>query len=184
VIYLDKEIKLKIKAYHHAYDQMKIKGDITEGDIKEFTKSGRYLNRAKDDFLLANATKKIIEDMKIRASLGLPADFANLYHWLIIHSYYAMYHAATAAIAKKKIKTSSHVATIVSLAKHYATDEVLEFDFIKAIEYTYITYIESGRKSRQGAQYNVDKMYSMEEAYEVFDNTKKFVKKIQGLLEE
>ena len=177
------DIKVRIKAFNLRYDDLLKKQEIAENNIIEGRKVDKYLERAKDDFLLATATKNLIEKVKIRLELGLPEDYQNLYHWLIIHSYYSMYHAATACIAKKKIKARSHIATITSLAKHYLTEEEIELDFIDTIEYVYINYIESGRESRRGAQYNVDKEYTKEESYEVFENAKKFVKKIQELLE-
>lgn len=180
---MDKDIKIKIKAYNIEYDQLKRKEEIIENNIIESRKVSRYLNRSKNDFLFANTIKNLIEDTRIRLKLGLPEEYPNLYHWLIISSYYAMYHAATAAIAKKRIKSLSHLATIKALAKHYVTGEELEFGFIKTMEYVYITYIESGRESRQGAQYNVDKEYNKEESYEVLENAGKFVKRISALLE-
>lgn len=184
---MDKNIKLAIKAYSELYGNLKKAGNnkkISENDFTESRKVKKYLERSKDDFLLANAVKKLIETSEIRLELGLPQDYQNLYHWLIIISYYSMYHAATAAIAKKMIKCESHEATIASLAKHYATGEDLEFDFIKTLKYIYITYIESGRDKRRGAQYNVDEQYSKQAAYEVFDDAKKFVKRLQELLED
>jgi uncharacterized protein (UPF0332 family) len=180
---LDKEIKMRIKAYSVAYDRLKREEEIIENNVLESRKVSRHLDRAKDDFLLAAATKKLIENEGARMELGMPEDYPNLHHWLIIHSYYAMYHAATAAVAKKKIRSQSHKATITALAKHYVTGEQLELDFIRTLEYVYLAYIESGRESRQGAQYNVDREYSKEEAYDVFENAGKFVKRIAELLE-
>lgn len=181
---MDKSVKLAILAYSERYENLKREKEIFENNFTESRKVQKYLDRAKDDFLLANAVKKLIESSNIRLELGLPENFQNLYHWLIIISYYSMYHAATAAIAKKKIKSESHEATIASLARHYATAEELEFDFIKALEYVYITYIEGGRDKRRKAQYSVDIEYAQQEAYEVFEDAKKFVKRLQQLLEE
>lgn len=178
-----KNIKFELKSYSDAYKKFKEEEKIFENDFGESRKVKKYLDRAKDDFLLATAVKNIIETPEMRLQLGLPKDFQNIYHWLIIISYYSMYHAATAAIAKKKIKSTEHEATIASLAKHYATEEELEFDFIKTLSYVYITYIEGGRDKRRKAQYNVDIEYAQQEAYEVFENAKKFVKRLQELLE-
>jgi len=66
---LDKEIKIKIKAYSLDYDRLKRKEEIIENNIMESRKVSRYLNRAKDDFLFATATKKLIENTKIRLEL-------------------------------------------------------------------------------------------------------------------
>ena len=180
---MDKEAKARIKAYSLAYEQLKRKEEIIENNAIEGRKAGRYMDRSKDDLLFAAAVKNLIENSGIRLQLGLPEEYINLHHWLIIASYYAMYHGATAAIAKKKIKSESHKATITALAKAYLAAEGLELDFIKTLEYVYITYIESGRESRRGAQYNVDKQYSEEESYEVFENAGKFIKRISELLE-
>lgn len=182
MIQLAKDNKAIIKAYGMKYETLKREGGIVENDIRESTKVQKHITRAKDDYLLANGIKITAENPKIKTQLKLPSDFDNLYHWLIIISYYSMYHAATAAIAKKKIKCDSHVATITSLAKHYLEDEELEFKFLKTLEYVYINYIESGRESRKGAQYNVDEEYTKEEAFEVFENAGKFVKKISEIL--
>src|SRR3989344_4398115 len=156
VMLLDKNAKARLKAYSLQYDELKRKEEIIENDFRETGKVARYLSRSKDDFLWAHATKTIIDSSKIKRELGLSADFQNLYHWLIIQSYYAMYHAATALIAKRKIKAQSHMATITALAKHYVTTDELELNPVKVLEHVYLTYIESGRESRKGAQYNVD----------------------------
>ena len=181
---MNKNIKLEIKAYSEAYEKFKEDGKIFENDFEESRKVEKFLERAKDDFLLASIIKNLIENPEMRLKLGLPENYQNIYHWLIIISYYSMYHAATAAIAKKKIKSKEHEATIASLAKHYATEEELEFDFIKTLSYVYITYIEGGRDKRRKAQYNVDIEYTQQESYEVFEDAKKFVKRLQELLEE
>ena len=181
---LDKDVELELKSYSDAYKKFKEEEKIFENDFGEGRKVKRYLDRSKDDFLLATAVKNIIETPEMRLQLGLPKDFQNIYHWLIIISYYSMYHAATAAIAKKKIKSKEHEATIASLAKHYVTAEELEFDFLETLSYVYIKYIEGGRDKRRKAQCNVDIAYARKEAYEVFEDAKKFVKRLQELLEE
>lgn len=183
---MDNNIKAKLKAYADTYAKMKAQGrdqKIIENSFDESKKVSLYLKRSQDDYLLARAVRMIIDDSKLRQQIGLPADYPNIFHWLIITSYYSMYHSATAAIAKKKIKCKSHEATIASLAKHYATSEELEFVFIKTLHATYIDYIESGRDARTGAQYNVDRLYNVNDALEVFNNAEKFIKRIQQILQ-
>ena len=181
---LNKETGAKLKAYGDDYKRLKEDKEILENSFEEARKSDKYLQRSKDDYLLASATKKLIENLELRLEIGLPENYQNLYHWFIIISYYSMYHAATAAIAKKKIKCISHIATITSLAKHYATDEELEFDFVKTLRHAYINYIEGGRERRRHAQYDVDIEYSKQESYQVFEDAGKFVKRIQQILED
>lgn len=181
---MDKETKIKLKAYSGAYKRLKEEKEINENIFNETRKVRLYLARSQDDYLLAQAVKKVMENPDLRDNLNLPKDYQNIYHWLIIISYYAMYHSATAAIAKKNIKCESHEATIAGLAKHYGTAEELEFSFIKTLHVTYIDYIASGREKRRGAQYNVDEEYAISDALEVFDNAGKFIKRIQQLLDE
>ncbi len=183
---MDNEAKTKLKTYADTYATMKMSGKdqkIIENSFEESKKVKLYLKRSRDDYLLARAVRKLIDNPELMIQLELPADYLNIYHWLIIISYYSMYHAATAAIAKRKIKCKSHEATIASLAKHYATSEELEFIFIKTLHATYIDYIESGREQRRGAQYNVDKEYTSDDAFEVLANAGKFIKRIQQILE-
>lgn len=181
---MNKEIGKKIEAYNDLYKHLKEQKEISENNFEESRKVKLYLARSKDDFLWATAVKKIIENPKIRSELKLPENYQNIYHWLIIVSYYSMYHAATAAIAKRKIKCESHKATIASLAKHYATEEELEFDFIEKLNYIYIGYIETGRDRRRGAQYNVGKIYSEQESYKIYEYAGKFVERLSSMLEE
>ena len=183
---MDKEVKAKLKAYAEAYAKMKLPGKdqkIIESSFEESKKVNLYLKRSQDDYLLARAVKKIIDDPDLRKQTELPADYPNIFHWLIIISYYSMYHSATAAIAQKRVKCKSHEATIAGLAKHYGTSEELEFGFIKTLHSTYIDYIESGRDTRRGAQYNVDIIYAADDAFEVFENAAKFIKRIKQILE-
>lgn len=181
---MDKETKIKLKVYSDAYKRLKEEKEINENIFDDARKVRLYLARSQDDYLLAQAVKKVIETQDLRNNLNLPKEYPNIYHWLIIISYYSMYHSATAAIAKKNIKCESHEATITSLARHYGTAEEIEFSFIKTLHVTYIDYIASGREKRRGAQYNVDEEYAISDALEVFDNAGKFIKRIQQLLEE
>lgn len=180
--YLNKENSAKLKAYSDEYKRLKEAKEIIENSFEESRKSDKYLQRSKDDYLLARAVKNLIENPELKLGIGLPENYKNLYHWFIIISYYSMYHAATAAIAKKKIKCTSHIATITSLAKHYATDEELEFDFVKTLKHVYINYIEGGRETRKHAQYDVNVEYSEQESYQIFEDAGKFVKRIQQIL--
>ena len=182
--YLNKETSAKLKVYSDEYKRLKESKEIIENSFEEARKTDKYIQRSKNDYLLASAAKKLIENTDLRLGIGLPEKYQNIYHWFIIISYYSMYHAATAAIAKKKIKCTSHIATITSLAKHYATDEELELEFIKTLKYVYINYIEGGRERRRHAQYDVDVEYSKQESYQVFDDAGKFVKRVQQILDD
>ena len=180
---LNKETSVKLKTYYDEYKRLVEIKEIMENSFEEARKSDKYLQRAKDDYLLASAVKNLIENSEQRLKIGLPENYKNLYHWFIIISYYSMYHAATAAISKKKIKCNSHIATITSLAKHYATDEEIEFDFVKTLRHVYINYIEGGRETRRHAQYDVNVEYSKEESYKVFQDAGKFIRRIQQILQ-
>ncbi len=184
MISLDKGFKARLAAYSELYSQLKKMGQIAEHDAAQKGKTKLYMERSKNDYLFASAVKKLIDRPELGKDLGLPPAYTNIHHWLIIISYYSMYHAATAAIAAKNVKCESHEATIASLAEHYATEEEIEFDFIKTLHHTYIEYIESGRDKRRGAQYRVDKEFASVDSSQVFDNAGKFVRRIQQILEE
>src|SRR3989338_3739999 len=108
---MKKKDMAKRKAYAETYAKMKLPGKeqkIIENSFEESKKVNLYLKKSQDDYLLAQTVWKIIDDPDLRKQIELPEDYPNIFHWLIIISYYSMYHSATAAIAKKKVKSKSH----------------------------------------------------------------------------
>ena len=85
-------------------------------EYKKFEKP--YLTKARKNFTIANLMNSISEQEDIRKMLNLTSDF-EMYDWVIIVSYYAMYSSALSALAKLGFKSKSHVATISVLEHNY-----------------------------------------------------------------
>ena len=81
-----------------------------------------FLTKPRKNFSVANLLFKISEQEDIRKLLNLASDF-EMYDWVIIVSYYAMYTSALAALAKLGFKSKSHAATITVLEHHYILEE-------------------------------------------------------------
>mgnify|MGYP001578278889 CR=1 FL=1 len=81
-----------------------------------------FLTKTRKNFSVANLLFKISEQEDIRKLLNLASDF-EMYDWVIIVSYYAMYTSALAALAKLGFKSKSHAATITVLEHHYILEE-------------------------------------------------------------
>jgi len=77
-----------------------------------------YLTKARKNFTIANFMNSVSEREDMRKMLNLSSDF-EMYDWVIIVSYYAMYTSALSALAKLGFKSKSHVATISILEHNY-----------------------------------------------------------------
>ena len=77
-----------------------------------------FLTKSRKNFTVANLLFKISEQEDMRKLLNLASDF-EMFDWVIIVSYYAMYTSALAPLAKLGFKSKSHAATITVLECHY-----------------------------------------------------------------
>ncbi|MBI4163884.1 MAG: hypothetical protein HY512_03405, partial [Candidatus Aenigmarchaeota archaeon] len=82
------------------------------------------------------------------------------YEWVIISSYYSMYTAALAALAKLGLKSKSHAATIAVLEHDYVRKGNLESKHINKLSKAYeisedlITKLIESKDRRESAQYD------------------------------
>lgn len=165
-----------LKRYEQKYDEaVKLRDIETRDTEKSLTKV--YLKRARSDLFLARLLMKISQDENTKKSLLIDQSYHS-FHWVIVSAYYAMYHAATSAIAQKGIKARTHVATVAALAKHYA----LGHGLAKQLEDVQIQHIDATRITRQNAQYKVTKSFSEKEAERVIDTAQEFIDKIDEII--
>src|SRR3989344_4425406 len=95
-------LKRKIEGY------LKKRQLFKSDEHKKFEKP--FLTKARKNFTVANLLFRISEQEETRKLLNLASDF-EMYDWVIIVSYYAMYTSALAALAKLGFKSKSHAAT-------------------------------------------------------------------------
>lgn len=65
-----------------------------------------YLERAEDEFLLAENDMKASTDIKVKEMLGLQKE-KTFFHSVIAHAYYAIFYCAKAYLLSKGIKTEA-----------------------------------------------------------------------------
>jgi len=147
-----------------------------------------FLTKARKNYTAANLLFRISEQEDLKKILTLPYGF-EVYDWVIIVSYYAMYTSALAALAKLGFKSKSHAATIAVLEYHYVHgDKSLETMHIHKLTKAYalseelITKLIKTKTKRESAQYDATPGISRENAVTALEDAEQFVTKIEEIL--
>ena len=159
-----------------------------------------FLMKSRKNFTVANLLFKISEQEDIRKLLNLASDF-EMYDWVIIISYYAIYTSALAALAKLGFKSRSHAATITVLEYYYISKrddrkKVGEEDKTKTLEqkdiyklakayaiseHLIIKLIQT-KTRRETAQYDATPSITREMAKISLDDSDEFITKVEEIL--
>jgi uncharacterized protein (UPF0332 family) len=147
-----------------------------------------FLAKARKNFTVANLLFKITEQEELRKSLNLASDF-DMYDWVIIASYYAMYTSALAALAKLGFRSKSHAATTAVLEYHYVHKKKMEDKHVDKLSKAYalsekliIKLIET-KTRRETAQYDATPSISKENAKSALESADEFITKVEEILE-
>jgi len=153
-----------------------------------------FLTKSRKNFAVANLIFKISESEDMRKPLNLTSDF-EMYDWVIVVSYYAMYTSALAALAKLGFKSKSHAATITVLEHHYIPEEkdktngkALEQKDIHKLVKAYaiseqlVTKLIQTKTKRETAQYDATPSITREMAKTSLDDADEFITKIEEIL--
>ena len=153
-----------------------------------------FLTKSRKNFSVANLLFKISKHEDMRKLLNLTSDF-EMYDWVIIVSYYAMYTSALAALAKLGFKSKSHAATIAVLEHYYILEEkgkgngksLEQKDIHKlvkayAISERLITKLIQTKTKRETAQYDATPSITREMAKTSLDDADEFIAKIEEIL--
>lgn len=157
-----------------------------------------FLTKSRKNFTVANLLFKISDQEDMRKLLNLTSDF-EMFDWVIIVSYYAMYTSALAALAKLGFKSKSHAATITVLERHYIpekdnkeedkdkTKNLEQKDIHKlvkayAISEQLITKLIQTKSRRETAQYDATPSITKEMTKTSLDDADEFITKIEEIL--
>lgn len=168
---------MALREYEEKYEKAMREYDL-KTDFSEKARVLKYMERSRGDLFLARLLMKISADASVKNALVISANY-SCFPWVIVAGYYAMYQAATAAIAKKGMKAKSHVATVAALAKHYAMGGKLA----QQLEEAYIVHLDATRITRMNAQYEVTLSFSENEAQRTIDTAQEFIDKINEILQ-
>lgn len=159
-------------------------------EYKKLEKS--YLTKARKNFTIANLMNDISDKEELKKILNLASDF-EMYDWVIIVSYYAMYTSALSALAKLGFKSKSHAATISVLESNFVNQQnkngkSLEDKDIHKLAKAYalseqliIKLIETKTK-RETAQYDATPSITKEMAKTALNDADEFITKIEEIL--
>ena len=164
-----------------------IKKFIIRRDINEKKFSDSYLAKALHNIELAGVLDILSRDDDKKRAIEI-SPTSQYFDWIIITSYYAMYLAATAALARIGIKSKDHGSTIISLEYWYCFKKnLLERKYIQMIENANfgnedIQKIDDARKGRINVQYTISKKYGENEAKRILKEAREFVNKISEII--
>lgn len=177
---LDKnELKRRYESFQKEYA-------IRNGSNEKKLAEG-YKDKSLHNLELAGILDLISRDEKKKSILVIPSN-REYFDWIIIISYYAMYLAATSALAKVGIRSTSHGATITALEYWYCLKKnLLERKYIEMIENAQfgredIEKIDNALRGRVAVQYTVSKMYGDKEAKRILKDAREFVGKINEIM--
>ena len=110
------------------------------------------------------------------------------FDWVIIISYYAMYHSAMALLYELGYKSSTHLATICVLCKEclgktLEKDDIEKLSKILELSEEEIKEIGKAKERREKASYSGSISFEKNLAEMTIDDARKFVNKIADILE-
>ena len=83
--------------------------------------------KAINDLSLSQGLLKLSTENKLKEALGYTSD-KTFFDWVIVSSYYSIFHSTNALLGLKKTKINSrlHYATLIAFAKHFILTKELE----------------------------------------------------------
>lgn len=156
-----------------------------DADQKKFSED--YLNKARHNLELAGVLDELSrnDDKKKAIEIQLVSQY---FDWVIITSYYAMFLAATSALATIGLKSNDHDATIIALEYNNCIERnLLPRKYIQLIENAKfgredIQKIDDAKNGRISVQYTISQTYGENEAKRILKDAREFLIKISEIL--
>lgn len=149
-----------------------------------------YLERAENEFRLANAVFNLSEDEETKIKLmAYPGD--TFYSAVISHCYYAIFYCAKAILLTKNIETKApeiHKKTLEEFKKNFVDSGILDGELFKiyneaALRANELLGIFRDEKWKRGHfTYQTTAQANIKPAKESIDNAKKFITNIKEVI--
>jgi uncharacterized protein (UPF0332 family) len=162
-----------------------------EGAIrsKSLVNSRQKWEKARNDLMLAQGLLKICTEEPLKRSLAFPRT-ATFYDWVIVCSYYSIFHSAQALLGIKGIKIQSrvHHATLIAFAKQFVVNGELSDELFTLYEDTeakaheLLDIIEDERHKRVQFQYHRLSRNNLGPARQSVENARTFLDAIGKVL--
>ena len=149
----------------------------------------RYLERAKKNLELMSIISELSKNREAQKALKLSENYSND-EWVIVTSYFAMYHSALALLAKIGYKSDTHTATIIALEKFFVEKELIGQEYLAMFKHAKdqinkqdIDNLSKGKENREIAQYKVTEAINLAIAEASMKNAYEFVNKIRIIID-
>jgi len=163
------------------------KGLTKDSTIGILTK--KYLDRAYKNLELMNIVSELSTNKEAQKALKLSEDYSND-EWVIITSYYSMYSAALALLAKIGYKSNIHTSTIWAIEKFFVEKKLIGSEYLAFLNHAKnqiskndIDALSKGKEDRETAQYSVTKGITHAIAEASMNNAHAFVNKARSIIE-
>lgn len=142
-----------------------------------------HINKAFHNLDFANFT------VKNQGSINKRVDDETYFDWVIVVSYYAMYHAAMALLYKLGYKAGTHLATICVLCKEclgktLEKKDIEDISTILELSEEEIKEIGRAKERREKASYSGSVSFEKHLAEMTLDDARKFINKVADILGE
>jgi len=174
--------------------QIKIKEYFKNGDLRTdstITALVKYhIDKARHNIETSSLLMEVSRDKESKKKLKLSSDYIG-YDWTINCGYYAMFHAATAALAAIGIKAQSHESLIEGLEYHFVlkeraidSEDIEKIKSAKKLDEKYVNRMWATKSKRNTAQYKADSVIDQKNAEKIYKYAIDFVNIIEGLIKE
>lgn len=173
-------LKIKVKGY---FDNGDLRIDPT---ITALVK--HHVDKARHNIETGSLLMEVSKDKESKKKLKVSADYIG-YDWTISCGYYAMFHAATAALAAIGIKAQSHESLIEGLEYHFVlkekaidSEDIEKIKSAKRLDEKYVNRMWATKSKRNTAQYKADSVIAQKDAEKIYRNAIDFADTIESLI--
>lgn len=175
--------------------KIKVKGYFDNGDLRRdstITVLVKYhIDKARHNIQTASLLMEASGDRELKKRLKVGEDYIG-YDWVISCGYYAMFHAATAALADIGIKAETHESLIEGLEYHFVyfvykeslieSKDIEKIKSAKRLDYRYVNRMWATKSKRNTAQYKADAVIAQKDAEKTYRDAIDFVDALEGLI--
>ena len=162
-------LKIKVKGY---FDNGDLRADSTITVLVKY-----HIDKARHNIQTASLLMEASKDTDIKKKLKVGGDYIG-YDWVISCGYYAMFHAATAALAAIGVKAETHESLIEGIEYHFVYKETAieskDIDKIKSakkLDERYVNRMWATKSKRNTAQYKADAVIAQKDAEKTYDRS-------------
>ncbi len=173
-------LKIKVKGY---FDNGDLRRDSTVTVLVKY-----HIDKARHNIQTASLLMEASGDRELKKKLKVSEDYIG-YDWVISCGYYAMFHAATAALADIGIKAETHESLIEGLEYHFVyrenaieSKDMEKIKSAKKLDDKYVNRMWATKSKRNTAQYKADAVIAQKDAEKTYKDAIDFVDALESLI--